>query len=161
MRVYGPRFFVSGLFSLFVSVSIVHFFTLFLLLFYFLFALCSRGFARIIFAVRTGTHSTRARVLVLRFILLNYGHGRGFPCLSGRCSRAAPNVFDPPPPSFPFPNFISAPKKSSKLSSRKTPQSPLGQREKLLGRGVPGGQPHPLSRFCGLSAFPLSPPPHP
>jgi hypothetical protein len=60
-------FFVSGLFSLFISVSIVHFFTLFWLLFYFLFALCSGGFARIIFAVRTGTHSTRARVFVLRF----------------------------------------------------------------------------------------------
>jgi hypothetical protein len=27
--------------------------------------------------------------------------------------------------------------------------------------GAPGGQPHTLSRFCGLSAFPLSPPPPP
>ena len=27
--------------------------------------------------------------------------------------------------------------------------------------GDAGGQPHALSRFCDLFAFPLSPPPHP
>jgi hypothetical protein len=40
----------------------------------------------------------------------------------------------------------------------------VGQRQRLcsgIRMGAPGGQPHPLSRFCDLSAFPLSPPPHP
>jgi hypothetical protein len=133
--VYGPRFFCIGAhFAFHFGLYCTFFYTIFTTILI-LCALRSRAFARITFVVRTGTHSTRARVLVLRFILLNYGHGRGFPCLSGRCSRAAPNVFDPPPPSFPFPNFISAPKKSSKLSKSKNSAKPFGTKRKVVGEG--------------------------